>query len=123
MIYKNLYIIGNGFDLHHGIQCNYKNFMEWIKKNDPVFFLKLTQVYDDASKCHWWSDFENSLAKLNIINYAYLIGDSYDPEYVSDGSIDNRTGFAAQKVIEEFKSIKESLRNDFQKWLLEAYEN
>lgn len=123
MIYQNLYIIGNGFDLHHDVNCSYKDFMKWIKKNDAMFFFKLTQVYDDACEDYWWRDFENSLAKLNIINYAYLIGDSYDPEYVSDGSIDNRTGFAAQKVIEEFKSIKESLRNDFQKWLLEAYEN
>ena len=123
MIYKNLYIIGNGFDQHHGIQCSFLNFMEWIKKNDLVFFLKLTQVYDDAYKCHWWRDFENSLAKLNIINYTNLIGDSYDPEYIKEGSIEKKTEYASQKVVEEFDKVKGSLRNDFQKWLLEAYEN
>lgn len=123
MIYKNLYIIGNGFDLHHDVNCSYKDFMKWIKKNDAMFFFKLTQVYDDAREDYWWSDFENSLAKLNIINYAYLIGDSYDPEYIKEGSIKEKTRMASHKVIDEFESIKESLRNDFQKWLLEAYEN
>ncbi len=123
MIYNNLYIIGNGFDLHHDVNCSYKDFMEWIKKNDPVFFLKLTQVYDDASKCHWWSDFENSLGQLNINYYANKKGNLYDPEYIKDGSIEEKTEYASQKVIEEFDKIKESLKNDFQKWLLEAYEN
>jgi hypothetical protein len=39
MIYKNLYIIGNGFDQHHDIQCSFLNFMEWIKENDAGLFL------------------------------------------------------------------------------------
>ena len=53
MKYKNLYIIGNGFDQHHNINCSYNNFMEWTKKNDNVFFLKLTHVYDDACKYYY----------------------------------------------------------------------
>lgn len=27
---KHLYIIGNGFDLHHGINSSYKDFQEWM---------------------------------------------------------------------------------------------
>ena len=46
----------------------------------------------------------------------------YDPEYIKDGSIEDKTKYASQKVIEEFDKIKESLRQDFQKWLSEAYE-
>ena len=45
----------------------------------------------------------------------------YDPEYIKDGSIEEKTEYASQKVIEEFDKIKESLRQDFQKWLSEAY--
>lgn len=47
----------------------------------------------------------------------------YDPEYIKDGSIEEKTEYASQKVIEEFDKIKESLRNDFQKWLSDVYEN
>lgn len=32
---KHLYIIGNGFDLHHGINSSYKNFQEWMYENHP----------------------------------------------------------------------------------------
>ena len=48
MIYKNLYIIGNGFDLHHDIRCGFEDFMKWVKKNDAGLFFKLTQVYNSA---------------------------------------------------------------------------
>jgi hypothetical protein len=121
MIYKNLYIIGNGFDQHHDIPCSYLNFMEWIKKNDNSLFSILNQVYDDCDE-KWWGDFENSLVKLNINSYANIRGDEYDPQNIKEGSIEEKTKYASQKVIEDFDKIKDSLKRDFQKWLLEAYE-
>ena len=96
--------------------------MKWLKKNDKSLFTDLTQVYDDAENNNWWRDFENSLAQLNISFYANKKGNLYDPEYIKDGSIEDKTKYASQKVIEEFDKIKESLRQDFQKWLSEAYE-
>ena len=96
--------------------------MKWLKKNDKSLFTDLTQVYDDAENNNWWRDFENSLAQLNINYYANKKGNLYDPEYIKDGSIEDKTKYASQKVIEEFDKIKESLRQDFQKWLSEAYE-
>ena len=122
MIYKNLYIIGNGFDQFHNIPCGFQDFMEWIKKNDASLFDKLTQTYNNAWGYNWWRDFENSLAKLNIDYYANKIGNSYDPEYIKEGTIEEKTEFASRKVTEEFLGIKKSLKYDFQKWLSEAYE-
>ena len=122
MIYKNLYIIGNGFDQHHNIPCSFQNFMAWIKENDASFFFRLTQVYKNAWDYNWWRDFENSLVQLNISFYANMKGNLYDPEYIKDGSIEEKTGLASRKVIEDFDRIKDSLKRDFQKWLLEAYE-
>lgn len=100
MIYKNLYIIGNGFDQHHDIQCSFLNFMEWIKENDAGLFFKLTQVYNSAWEYNWWRDFENSLAQLNINYYANKKGNLYDPEYIKDGSIEEKTEYASQKVMD-----------------------
>lgn len=28
-----LYVMGNGFDRHHGILCSYINFRDWMKDN------------------------------------------------------------------------------------------
>lgn len=122
MIYKNLYIIGNGFDLHHDIPCDFPSFMEWIKVHDARLFYKLNKVYNnDAWKKDWWSDFENSLAQLDISYYANNRGNMYDPEYIKDGSIDEKNEYASNKVAEEFSVIKDSLRTDLQKWLVEKY--
>ena len=123
MIHKDLYIIGNGFDQHHDIQCSFLNFMEWIKENDAGLFLTLTQVYNNAWEHYWWRDFENSLAQLNIIYYANKKGNLYDPEYIKEGSIEEKTEYASKKIIEEFSKINDSLRNAFQKWLSDVYKN
>jgi hypothetical protein len=96
--------------------------MEWIKENDESLYTDITQVYKDAEDNKWWKDFENSLALLNFSYYANEKGNLYDPEYIKDGSIEEKTEYASQKVIEEFDKIKEPLRQDFQKWLSEAYE-
>lgn len=97
--------------------------MAWIKENDASLVSRLDQAYNNAWDYNWWRDFENSLAKLNISYYANMKGNLYDPEYIKDGSIEERTELASRKVIEDFDRIKDSLKRDFQKWLLEAYEN
>ena len=121
MIYKNLYIIGNGFDQYHDIPCGFPFFMNWVKEHDVALFIRLIQEYEHAWDPEWWSDFENSLARLNFSIYANIKGNLFDPEYINDGSIDEKTDYASRKVIEEFSAIKESLRMSFQKWLFEAY--
>lgn len=29
---KSLYILGNGFDIHHGINSKYSDYHEWLEK-------------------------------------------------------------------------------------------
>ncbi len=35
---KNLYIIGNGFDLHHGISSSYNGFKKFVKENEVELY-------------------------------------------------------------------------------------
>jgi len=42
---NNLYIIGNGFDLHHGINSSYGNFREWLSGNDCDLLNKFDEIY------------------------------------------------------------------------------
>lgn len=39
-----LYIIGNGFDLHHHVKSSYQAFAEWLNKNNRKLYQKLTAV-------------------------------------------------------------------------------
>lgn len=83
IMYRHLYIIGNGFDLHHKINCSYKDFREWICNNDFDVLEKVDEiygVYDDE----WWSDFENQLASLDAIQYSGKIAFENQPDLFSE---------------------------------------
>ena len=38
MVDNVLYIIGNGFDLHHGVASSYASFCKWLEKHDFELF-------------------------------------------------------------------------------------
>lgn len=40
---KKLYIIGNGFDLAHGIRTSYNDFISWYKKKVMTTKLKVVK--------------------------------------------------------------------------------
>ena len=66
-----LYIIGNGFDLHHGLDTSYKNFRDNVVLKTPNLRKLLLDLYGDAiNEDMWWSDFE---AKLSDIDYNHLL--------------------------------------------------
>ena len=42
---KNLFIIGNGFDIHYGINSRYSDYREWLKGYDFDLYNKLCLLY------------------------------------------------------------------------------
>jgi len=56
-----LFIIGNGFDLMHGIPSSYYNFRDTIGKSNILRFTLETYIRTDDI----WGDFENNLAYLD----------------------------------------------------------
>ena len=42
---RHLYIIGNGFDLHHGINSSYRNFRDWLYENEPTVIQDIEEAY------------------------------------------------------------------------------
>ena len=66
MVFENpsesLVIIGNGFDLMHGVESSYWNFQKTIGKNTSFRFYM--ETYLDTSDL--WSNLEESLGKLNV---------------------------------------------------------
>ncbi len=70
---KHLYIIGNGFDIHHGINSSYSNFRNWLEKNESNIYSQLCNLYeisiDENESQKWWSDFENMLSEVDLNDY------------------------------------------------------
>lgn len=63
---NTLYIIGNGFDLMHGVRSSYYDFGKSLKRNDSLrHALNIALTPDDI-----WADFEESLGKINLDSMA-----------------------------------------------------
>jgi hypothetical protein len=58
-----LYVVGNGFDLHHGIPSAYKDFGGFVKAYDRELYglIEMYFAVDDE----FWSDFEARLAEFD----------------------------------------------------------
>ncbi|WP_144461943.1 bacteriophage abortive infection AbiH family protein [Siminovitchia fortis] len=57
-----LYIIGNGFDLLHGVKSSYFLFREYIRKRDKALSFEMDTYFECEN---FWGDFENNLAFLS----------------------------------------------------------
>jgi len=73
---KTLYIIGNGFDLAHGLKTRYQHFALFLKRNNPELFDLMVKYYwltdldeedeEESLKDESWGDFENRLSELDF---------------------------------------------------------
>ncbi len=58
---ETLYIIGNGFDIMHGVRSRYSDFRDSMGKNNNLRWQLETYLKSDSL----WSDFEEALAHIN----------------------------------------------------------
>lgn len=70
-LYK-LYVIGNGFDMHHGLPCGYADFRAWLQVNKPEVHRELIRLYGESSS-DLWSDFEKGLSCFDLDNYPDVV--------------------------------------------------
>ena len=67
---EKLYIIGNGFDIHHGLHCSFTDFRLWLKENRPEVYSQYKRIYSEVES-DLWSDFEQCLFCFNLDDYPY----------------------------------------------------
>ena len=67
---EKLYIIGNGFDIHHGLPCSFADFRLWLKENRPKVYSQYKRIYCEVES-DLWSDFEQCLFCFNLDDYPY----------------------------------------------------
>ena len=75
-----LYIIGNGFDLFHGVKSSYGSFRKWLQTHDYDTYQTYETVCDyDAL----WSDFETGMAYVSR-DFFLETGLAFFPDSKSD---------------------------------------
>lgn len=114
---RHLYVIGNGFDIHHGINSSYSDFRKWMEMNNYTVMENFEKVYGECDN-EWWRDFENQLASLDIIEYASNIAFENQPDLFSEHY--ERTWNDAQIEVEnQLDSLYTNLRNCFHNWIMQ----
>lgn len=104
---RTLFIIGNGFDLHHSIDSSYSHFKAHCERNNEHLHNLLTSLYDQSL----WSDFE---ANLSHIEVDYLL-DRYKDEGWNT-SYKGIYGFI-DGISDEVNRLKESIDKEFYSWI------
>lgn len=93
-MFNKLYIIGNGFDLAHGMPTKFDpDFKNIACKNELYDFWEMYTIYGDEI----WSDFENLLAHPDFNNLEEIFY-GYEPDYLSDRESD-RDGIILQAEV------------------------
>lgn len=57
---ERLYVIGNGFDIHHGIKSKYWDFKQWLLQKKENVLVSLMDTFF-SNDCEFWGDIENAL--------------------------------------------------------------
>ena len=112
---KNLFIIGNGFDLYHNFKTSYKDFYDYLKNNIELFTKTCSVFLDQFNrKDQLWSDFEGEISAFDF--------EAFIPDYIKQ-----ENGFF---VFDNFENIgkevlkwKKELDFAFKNWITEATQN
>ena len=68
---KNLCIIGNGFDCHHGLCSSYGAYRKWLQENHPDLYTQMKDFYD-VQKDKWRRVFGVNLGKIDLQGHIAL---------------------------------------------------
>ncbi len=94
-----LFVIGNGFDIGHGIRCKYSHFQEYLNAKRKDILEVMGKYYYTSEYSELWSDFETSLERdINYDSLSEIIGKN-SPNFGSDHFRD-RDWYDAQIYIE-----------------------
>lgn len=113
---KTLYIIGNGFDLHHGLNTSYQSFAFYLQDHHVDIYDLLTEYFglpdidranQDDHRNPYWSMFEKSLAD---IDYEQVLDDNSN--YLADPASDDFRDGDWHALQIEMEGISEMLTNE-----------
>lgn len=132
--FKHLYIIGNGFDLYHGLPTGYENFATWLYSNDLGLYQIFSIFYLFKGTADWES-FEEKLGEIpnftinNNLENANIIINVKDKNLddivrLSDKSVfgpiyEYASNCHSGELADFSPSIVERIRTAFESWLSE----
>lgn len=117
-----MYIIGNGFDIHHAIPSKYYDrkggncFRKWLDENDCDLLCKI----DDNFGCQtdeWWEKLEENLASAETLKIAQEETFEHYPNFGSDNFRDRDWYEAALATEIRLNGVFSEIQNALCKWI------
>jgi hypothetical protein len=108
-----LYIIGNGFDLHHEIRSAYSDFKTFLKQEDNWWF---DLVEDYLSTGEDWSNLESALGDIDI-DYIVNNNSVFLPSYTDEDWSDSGYHDFQYEIGKIVDSLSTTLRTQFANWV------
>ena len=112
---RSLYIVGNGFDLMHGMKKSYADYREWLYSNNRIDVVcELQTVFCERINNSYllWSDFEEALG-----HYDSEIAATWDIErlYLTEDTIGGQSIFSPSFLLDP--SLKSIVNDSFCSWV------
>ena len=118
---KHLYIIGNGFDIHHGVNSSFLNFRNWLEKAEPNIYSQLCDLYEISTNENkakeWWNDFENMLSEVDFNNYVENVVIENYPDLSKDDFRDRDYHAAEYAASDELGALIYHVKRTFNAWI------
>ena len=100
-----LFILGNGFDVSHGIKSRYNDFKDWVLLQRNQRLIELMNIFFSNER-ELWSDIETALGEYNeeaILEFCHSIDDiDYDHMMRSVAAIEDAPDWIFKPIVEEF---------------------
>ena len=113
MATRKLFIIGNGFDIHHGVPSKFGQFKEFVREQDSHMF-RTVEKYLPADEN--WSDLESALANIDV-DFVVSELEQFMPGYGADGWSDSGHHDFQFEVSRVVEGLSTELRARFGQWI------
>lgn len=108
-----LFVIGNGFDLWHGIPSRYADFRQYVRQQDRDLFDAIDRYLPADEE---WNDLEAALAEIDVDSIIDDLG-HFMPSYGADDWSDSGHHDFQYEVEQVVQRLSTELRTRFAEWI------
>ena len=118
-IMNRLFIIGNGFDIHHSLPTRYANFRDYVKNVDFLVFSTIEEIlncYYYGEDISDWNEIEDKLRLFQDMDYYEIL----DNEVISSVETDDDKAWywdSAKLIADEYVKRISKLETYFNEWI------
>jgi hypothetical protein len=114
-----LYVVGNGFDIHHRLDTRFSDFENYLKTHNQEILDTLYRYYFTEGDQDLWSEFEHNLANLDKDDLLEHLSE-YLPDISRDDFSDRDWHSSDIESTKYLTMLTTSLRSEFSRFILNA---